>query len=370
MRYLFVTTYPPTRCGIGAYASQSVEKIRNEGHFVDIMSPDNKGEVDFKYCLQGGFKLLRVLKLGLFYDRIVIQYHPAFFFKEYENFRNKLANFATHISFIILFFIIRKIDIVCHEIYYYSSSHIGLENYFAHKIMWFMAPRIIFHTQKEVESFKKNMFSMFSRKKIILQKHNKDFHIYKDTTMEEARNELGLPLDINIFLCIGFIQKHKGFDRAIKAFNSINPPNSKLYIVGSLRLIYDETLNYTRLLRYLASQNPNVVLVEQFVSDQQFDTWISACDYVVVPYRKIWSSGVVGRAKLFGKEIIAADTGGLSDQIDGQDLLFTNDAELEVLIRMLSEPTIGNDADAPSLIAKGNDQNTLILCARSQGSNP
>src|SRR2546428_5090081 len=277
MRYLVVTTYPPTRCGIGAYASQSVEKIRNEGHFVDIMSPDNQGEVDFKCCLQGGFKILRVLKLGLFYDKIVIQYHPVFFFKSYENFRNKIANFATHISFIMLFLMIRRIDIVCHEIYYYPASHTGLANYIAHKIMWFMAPRIIFHTQKEIESFKKNIPSLFSSKKIILQKHNKDYHKYRDVPIEEARNELGIPLDIKIFLCIGFIQPHKGFDRAIKAFNAANPTNSKLYIVGSLRLVYNETLNYIRLLRYLASQNPNVVLVEQFVSDQQFDTWISAC---------------------------------------------------------------------------------------------
>ena len=37
-------------------------------------------------------------------------------------------------------------------------------------------------------------------------------------------------------------------------------------------------------------------------------------DTLVLPYREIWSSGVMERAKLFNRVVIAADVGGLGDQ--------------------------------------------------------
>jgi len=343
MRYLFVTTYPPTRCGIGTYASQSVKKLRSQGHIIDIMSPNNDGNVDFKCDLQGGFKPLRILKVGAFYDRIIIQYHSAFFFKSYDAVGNRIRNLAAYISFIILFFLLnRKIEIVCHEIDYYTITSVGLLNYIGYRLLWLLAPRVVFHTQKELDSFKKKLLFGIRAKRLAVRAHHQDFNKFREISQQEGRCELGIPLNANVFLCIGFIQPHKGIDRAITAFNAVNPANARLYIVGSLRLVYDATLTYMSLLRCLASQNPKVVIIEKFVSDQEFDTWISACDYVVVPYREIWSSGVVARAKLFGKKAIASDVGGLCDQLDGQGLLFATDAELEALIRKLcEEPVIG-----------------------------
>jgi glycosyltransferase involved in cell wall biosynthesis len=122
----------------------------------------------------------------------------------------------------------------------------------------------------------------------------------------------------------------------IRAFNAVNPDNAELYIIGSLRLRYDATVNYLRLLRFLAAGNSRVVLIEKFVSDQEFDTWIAACDYIVAPYREIWSSSIVARAKLFGKKVIASDVGGLDEQLDGEGFLFTTDAELEECIRQVT----------------------------------
>src|SRR6266566_592388 len=157
MRYLFVTSYPPTRCGIGVYALQSVERLRNEGHIIDIISPDMDGNVDFKYNLCGGFKIMKLLKLGIFYDKIVIQYHPSFFFKDSGDFGDRWDNLATNLAFAFFFLCYRKkIEVVCHEIYYYSIQRIGILNYLARGLWWLLVITIVFHTQKEWDIFKRN----------------------------------------------------------------------------------------------------------------------------------------------------------------------------------------------------------------------
>ena len=343
MRYLFVTTYPPTRCGIGIYASQSVKKFRSDGHIIDIISPDMGGDVDFKYNLRGGFKILQLLKLGIFYDKIVIQYHPAFFFKDNEDLRGHLSDLMANIAFIFLFLCYRKkIEMVCHEIYYYSMRRMSFLNYFVQRLWWLLAITLVFHTHKECDAFKRNFRLGIRWKRLEVRPHHRDFSKYRDISEYEARGELGISIQEQVFLCIGFIQPHKGFDRVIKAFNAVNPANAKLYIVGSLRLVYDATVNYLSLLRFLAAENPQVMIIEKFVSDQEFDTWIAACDYIVAPYREIWSSSVVARAKLFGKRVIASNVGGLDDQLDGEGFLFTTDAELEGVIRQVTV-SHGND---------------------------
>jgi hypothetical protein len=80
MRYLMVSTYPPTRCGIGAYSEQSVAQLRAQGHLVDVVSPDEEGNVDFAWDLRGGSKLLRLFKLLPYYGCVVIQYHHLMFY--------------------------------------------------------------------------------------------------------------------------------------------------------------------------------------------------------------------------------------------------------------------------------------------------
>jgi glycosyltransferase involved in cell wall biosynthesis len=337
MRYLFVTTYPPTRCGIGVYASQSVKKLRSEGHIVNVISPDLQGNVDFKCDLCGGSKILKLLKMGIFYDKIVIQYHPAFFFKRSGDSGEWLNNFVANLSFVLLFLCYRKkIEIQCHEIHYYSIQRIGLLNYIVYRSWWGLARTVIFHTQKERNAFRRNVRVGMRGKQIEVRSHHQDFSKYRDISMYDARRELGIPLQEQVFLCIGFIQAHKGFDRVIRAFNAVYPANATLYIIGSLRLVSVATENYLNLLRFLAMGNPQVILIEKFVSDRKFDTWIAACDYIVAPYREIWSSSIVARAKLFGKKVIASSVGGLDDQLDGEGFLFTTDAELEGFIRQVT----------------------------------
>ncbi len=328
MKYLMVTSFPPTKCGIAAYASQSVKKLRLDGHIVDVLSVDGKGNVDFKLNTIGGIRPLKLLIYTLFYDRVVIQYHPSFFFHR----RNRISRYFTSIALSIFFFFCRKAEVVCHEIVY--KSDVILRN--LERIRWRLVGRVILHTQIEVDTFKKFIGSS-SDNKIILRAHHEDFIKYNNVTREMAREEFGISKDSLLFLCIGFIQSSKGFDRAVRAFKRTHNDNAILYIVGSIRTASVENNKYLQKLKELANGYENIKIVEKYLTDEEFDAWIISADYIVIPYEEIASSGVAGRAKLFKKPIIASRVGGLENQQEEGDYLFESDDDLAGVLKHIIE---------------------------------
>ena len=339
MRYLMVSTYSPTHCGIGAYGEQSVATLRAQGHIVDMVSPDEQGNVDFAWDLRGGSKLLQLLELLPYYDRTVIQYHWAFFYNNPFDRDLRWETLQTTFCFIWLFLRSRKIEVVAHEIPYLPGKQGWL-----YKWKWKLAPKVVFHTKKERDQFEKHYHLRLSDSRVEYRQHDDVYQKFVEHTQASARRLLKLPAERTLFLCIGFIQRHKGFHRAIQAFVRANLPDAELFVVGSVRVVDAENQRYLDELRSLADGHSNIHLVESFVSNEDFDTWITASDCVVLPYSEIWSSAVLGRAKLLERPAIVSAVGGLPDQASGRDLLFGTDEELvssfQTVVAKLSHRTV------------------------------
>jgi glycosyltransferase involved in cell wall biosynthesis len=331
MKYLIVSSYPPTHCGIGKYAFQMAWTLTDQGSVVNILSPP-EGDGDYTIKLHGGFRSLRIFLYAFFYDRVVIQYHPSFFYSDG-------LGLDTDLSFMLLFLTLgRRVEVVIHESLNTNRCKRNIFmrlKYLMEKTKWKLCSHIVFHTQKELEDFSAQYFRP-AETKYELRPHNLFFHKFRDTDQEQARIDLGLPHDTIIFLCIGFIQPHKGFDLAVKSFGRAKKEDMELYIVGSIRLSLEPYQAYLASLKDIVEKTRNVHLVEKYLTDQEFDTWIEACDVVVVPYHEIWSSGVAARAKLFNKPLIISEAGGLKDQISKEDISFRDENELTVIFEQFS----------------------------------
>jgi glycosyltransferase involved in cell wall biosynthesis len=323
LRYLMVSTYPPAHCGIGAYGEQSVTQLRAQGHIVDVVSPDEQGNVDFAWNLRGGSRLLQLLDLLPYYDRVVIQYHWVFFYNNPFARELRWETLQTTMCFVWLFLRSRKVEVIAHEIPYLP----GKQGWF-YKWKWKLAPRVVFHTKQERERFQQHYRLRLSDARVEYRRHDDVYQKFVEHTQASARRQLRLPSERILFLCIGFLQRHKGFHRAIQAFAEANLPDAELFVVGSMRIEDAENRKYVDELRTLAQGHAGVHLVESFVTNEDFDTWISASDYVVLPYSEIWSSAVLGRSRLLARPAIVSAVGGLPDQAGENDLLFSTDDEL------------------------------------------
>jgi hypothetical protein len=115
----------------------------------------------------------------------------------------------------------------------------------------------------------------------------------------------------------------------------VGRPNLQLHIVGSARVDHPDIVDYVDDLARGCQRLPNATLHRRFVADSEFDLWLQAADTVIVPYREIWSSGVVERAALFDRQLIASDLPQLRDQAPADTVFFSSTQELAAAMEQL-----------------------------------
>jgi glycosyltransferase involved in cell wall biosynthesis len=313
------------RDGIGAYAVQQVRALRRQGHHVEVCSPWPSA-AHHHLPLEGpkGAKALRKLMAG--FDRVVVHFHPDVF---YANPSTPTSRISTGSALAAAFRSGPPVEIRLHEVdrrWASATEQVEVSSrsgFVATQVFEqaARASRAVFKAAAEitvhVPEHERMMVDLFGvpAGKVRLVDHGEDFTRRVAADQAAARTSLGLPAQGHVFVCIGFIQPHKGFDRAATAFRGLADQGASLHIVGSVRVDDPSAVDHQRELEALEAQVPGVHLHLGFVSDEAFDRWIVAADTVVLPYRHIWSSSVAERARLYDRPVIATRVGGLADQI-------------------------------------------------------
>ena len=327
MRILMVSPYPPKRDGIATYAAQAVAHLEAQGHQVEVLSPEPSAahhHLDFHAGPRFGAALARRVPA---YDKVVLQWHPAFFYRSSE----PLHRAAVDAALAVAFRRAKQVEVWVHEFEYEDARGTGLRSQ-ACRALFRSATGLFFHSETERDRFLEVV--PVDPARIHLAQHGESFVRRSRATREEARATLGVDPASTVFLCIGFIQEHKGFDRAVHAFSGLAAHGARLDIVGSTRLDEPDFVAHLNELDRLCAATPGATLHEGYVSDELFDRWIIASDVVVLPYRHIWSSGVMERAALYERPVIATKVGGLAEQAgDRLVTLVDDDAGLASAMR-------------------------------------
>ncbi len=330
MRILMVTPYPPVRDGLANYAVQEVQELRSAGHDVEVLSP-GPSAAHHHLDLRGPRGAMALGRRLRGYDRVIVQYHPAIFYpQEPASSRDRTA---VSLALAGAFWFGGNVELRVHE-FPLEGPQGGRTESAAARSMWSSARRVSVHTEPEREQLA-SAFGI-APERIEVVHHGAAFARRTELDRAGARLRLDLPTDGFMFLSIGFIQPHKGFDRAVRAFSGLDRAGCRIDVVGSLRLDEGPYGAHLDDLRDLVGGTPGAFLHEGYVSDELFDVWIVACDALVLPYRLIWSSGVCERARLYDRPVIAARVGGLEDQGGATTVLVDSDVELAVAMRRLA----------------------------------
>lgn len=343
MRILVVTPYPPTRDGIAAYALQQVYALRHAGHDVEVLSPGPSAAHHHLDLLdaRAGFALAKRVRD---YDRVIVQFHPNYFYPQPSTPSQRARVSAT---LAVAFRAARDLEVYVHEIDYRYGRGRGPDA-LATRAMWRAVDRVYVHTDTERDDFMR-AFGL-RRDHVLVAQHGQDFTRRTFHSRASARETLGIEPGVFSFLSIGFIQPHKGFDRAVRAFAGLAARGCRYDVVGSVRVEEPEYAAYRAELEGLVHSTPGAHLHSGFVSDELFDRWLVAADAVVLPYREIWSSSVLERAALYDVPVIATAVGGLVEQAGQRPgvLLVADDGELRsVMWRMSGAGVTRLPAQAP-----------------------
>ena len=331
MKILMVTPYPPERDGLAAYAVQSVARLRAEGNDVEVLSP-LPSAAHHHLDMHGWRGALALARRMRGYDRVIVQFHPDMFFREPCT-PTQRARIAAGLA--LAWRAAPQLEVRVHEIDYTWGRGPGVAARSV-RSMWRAVARITVHTERERTRFHEAFGVPLTR--VHIAAHGQDFMPRTYVTRDMARASLGIHPGDLVFLSLGFIQRHKGFDRAVTAFASLGDARgrARLDIVGSIRVEDSAQLTYADELERLVDATPGAHLQTGFVSDEAFDRWIVAADVIVLPYRHIWSSSVMERATLYGRRVIATNVGGLPDQAQPGITLVEDDAELADAMRMVA----------------------------------
>ena len=212
-----------------------------------------------------------------------------------------------------------------------------------------IANKIHIHSQESVSEIEKVI--ALPRQKIVIVPHGnyiKDNQNYVDRST--ARQRFGYQPNDVVYLFLGQIRPYKGIDELITAFVQIqkNFPHAHLLIAGQpVHPISKEAIaNRAKIF-------PNVTVVEKRLSDSELQWFFNAADVVVLPYRKILTSGSVLNALSFSRPVIAPRVGMIKEIIkDGTNGYLYDPANIATLIDAMSDIAKSIAVDKERLFAQ------------------
>lgn len=161
--------------------------------------------------------------------------------------------------------------------------------------------------------------------------------LYDDPTLtkEKAREKLGLPQNEFIVVFFGQIKKVKGVDVLIKAFSQFNKPDAKLLIAGIPWKV--DASNYTDLVEKEDVVDQTILHLRYHPAAMKH-VYFRAADVAVLPYREIYSSGVLVNALYYGTPLITSDKPLFKEYLrNGHDCLMFENENAESLANALNE---------------------------------
>ncbi|MBE9546657.1 MAG: glycosyltransferase [Proteobacteria bacterium] len=301
MKIGFISTYPPIECGIATYTKYLTDALWD--HEMNIYVVSHRGgsgknvftafDYDDGNLAERAFSMM----IRLTPDIVHIQHEFGLYGK----------HFGVSVIPLILKFRLVGIPVVTtlHTVYdKVSDEHdIILTSIIENSAV------VIVHELYQLEALRNH----FKKKELLDKIHVIPHGAREARPIEDAKASLEIPDDTKVVLMIGYFRPTKGFERIIRLWPRIaeryGGKNIKLIIAGKTRGI--EHRDYRNMLFNEINSSParnTIEVIRGQISQDSFDTILSASDIVALPYSISSQSGIVAHCLALGKPIITSDT--------------------------------------------------------------
>ena len=132
-----------------------------------------------------------------------------------------------------------------------------------------------------------------------------------EITRSTARSKLGLNETDFVYLFIGLCRDYKNLEQLVLTFSKLNT-EALLLLAGRFH-----KEDYFQKIQRLVDACPNrIELHPKFVPDDQVQIYLNACNAVVLPYKKILTSGAAMLALGFGRPVVVPRLGNLGEVVN------------------------------------------------------
>lgn len=132
----------------------------------------------------------------------------------------------------------------------------------------------------------------------------------------EALTYLGISSNKPVLLALGGTRKDKGLDILLEALDSVKEP-FHLLVAGA-----EQNIKREYIIKASSSYTEDTTILLKYLSEYELKACYSACDYIVLPYRKIFdgASGPLAEGVAYGKTIIGPSHGSIGQIIKDNHL--------------------------------------------------
>jgi D-inositol-3-phosphate glycosyltransferase len=193
----------------------------------------------------------------------------------------------------------------------------GVLHGFSLRFLYRRTDHVFVHTHRMKAELVEN-FGVSTDRVTVLPLGTNDVIPSAAATPAVAREKLRLASDARILLFFGTIAPYKGLEDLIQALSQLVRKDDRfmLAVVGSIR--DPSCRQYWRDVERLIVDRgvANHVRKEvRWVPDNEAGLYFKAADVTVLPYRRVYQSGVLGLSYAQGLPVIAADVGAMKDDI-------------------------------------------------------
>jgi D-inositol-3-phosphate glycosyltransferase len=236
-----------------------------------------------------------------------------------------------------------KITLIVHDI----SALAGKDQAWIRNMNLNRASHLVVHNHFSYLELKK-LLSNVNKKKLVIIEHGNFINLVDPkVSRQESRDKLGLSDDKKYLLFFGQIKKVKGLETLLRAM-PFTDEKTHLIIAGKpWQTNFEE---YQNLIGRLNIQN-RVTLDIRHIEDEHREVLFKACDAIVLPYKKIYQSGVLLMAMSYGIPTIASDLPPFEEVVkDGKNGLIFSPNNEKALAEKINH--LFNDTEQYEMISR------------------
>ncbi len=289
----YISTYPPTRCGIGTYTSylsRALLRIDKEVK-ISIIAENGAKEIKEKLfetvpCFDRREDYVQIINASVarFSSDIVHIQHEFAIFNPDERFLNLLEELKKKTKIVLTLHTVHT-----NETNDWEMGAMSMEEY--NFRMSQLVDAIIVH---QVSMKEELVRQSVNEKLIYVIPHGTE--ILKEVDKTEAMRKLDLPENVKIILSFGFFGKQKSKELIVEALPNVlkEVPNAYVFFSGYVRDWVQEDFETRKLYEERAEElgvGDHVIFAKRYIPDEEIYLVFSSSDVVVFPYFQKWYSG-------------------------------------------------------------------------------
>jgi glycosyltransferase involved in cell wall biosynthesis len=260
-------------------------------------------------------KVLRVLNYYLRLIRYAATAKPKVF---HILWNNKFEFFDRTLLMLYYEFLGKNIVLTAHNVNISKrDSNDSWLNRLSLKIQYRLSDHIFVHTERMKNELVTEFGVLKGKVSVIPFGINNTVPNTEMTTVE-AKRTLGIGIRDKTMLCFGRIAPYKGLEYLIAAFTEVLERDRSYQLIIAGRPKWSESDVYWRRLQQTITENgirDRIIERIEYIPDEQTELYFKAADVLVLPYTRIFQSGVLFLGYSFGLPVIAADVGSLREEI-------------------------------------------------------